>query len=153
MSHLDPNPPAVPVHNADLVLPATRQDALEALIAARMATPFAWGTHDCCLWAADAVWAQTGTDHAAEFRGTYETAAGALRALEDAGGLAQLGARAGEPVAPLLAHIGDVGLIAMPDGAEVLGVCAGPVWLVAAATGLGVVAFDACRAAWKVGNA
>jgi hypothetical protein len=139
-------------HNADAVHPRTRHDALEELIAARMRTPFQWGEHDCCLWAADAVQAQTGVDHAAEFRGGYETAAGALRALDAAGGLASLAARAGEPVPPLLAGLGDVGVV-MVDGTDVLGVCAGPVWLVAATNGLAAVAFDACSTAWKVGNA
>ena len=70
---------------ADLQPCAWRQQ-LDALIASRMAAPFAWGAHDCCLFAADAVLAQTGEDPAAEFRGTYASAAEALDAYaRDAG--------------------------------------------------------------------
>lgn len=35
----------------------------------RRAAPFAWGTNDCALFAADAIQAFTGVDIAAEFRG------------------------------------------------------------------------------------
>lgn len=43
----------------------------------RSATPFAWGTNDCCLFAADAVEAMTGFDIAADYRG-YTTEQQAL---------------------------------------------------------------------------
>ena len=146
------NPTEAASHNADAVHARPGFAAFEALVQARMTQPFAWGTQDCCLWAADAVQALTGLDHAAEFRGTYQTAVGAAKALAAAGGLAALAARAGHPIAPLLACGGDVGIVSV-DETEVLGVCAGPVWLVAATEGLGVVAFDACTAAWKVAHA
>lgn len=35
---------------------------------ARRSVPFAWGSNDCRLFAADAVQAMTGVDHAAELR-------------------------------------------------------------------------------------
>jgi len=34
---------------------------------------FEWGSFDCALFACDCVWAQTGEDPAAEFRGKYAT--------------------------------------------------------------------------------
>lgn len=53
---------------------------LSALILERAHTPFAYGIHDCSLWAADCILAMTGADPAAEFRG-YRTALGARRAI------------------------------------------------------------------------
>lgn len=47
--------------------------------------PFVWGTHDCALFAASCVNAQTGVDPAAAFRGTYDTRIGAAEALRDKG--------------------------------------------------------------------
>jgi hypothetical protein len=43
--------------------------------------PFAWGTHDCCTFAAGAVEAMTGVDPMLEYRGKYTTALGSARAL------------------------------------------------------------------------
>jgi hypothetical protein len=43
--------------------------------------PFAWGTRDCCLWAADGVEALTARDPAASWRGGYDNEEGALRTL------------------------------------------------------------------------
>lgn len=48
------------------------------LIANRM-TPFEWGAWDCSLWVASAIEAMTGVDIAADFRGKYSTAAGAIK--------------------------------------------------------------------------
>jgi hypothetical protein len=53
---------------------------LAATIRAREDAPFAWGTFDCCLAAADAMLAMTGVDAAQGARG-YKTARGALGAL------------------------------------------------------------------------
>jgi hypothetical protein len=62
------------------------EDRLNALIAERMFAPFVFGAHDCCLWGADAVHAQTGEDHGAAFRGKYDDADGAAAALRQFGG-------------------------------------------------------------------
>lgn len=43
--------------------------------------PFAWGTFDCCMFAADGVEAMTGEDFAADFRGKYHDAPSAYAAL------------------------------------------------------------------------
>lgn len=129
--------------------PCAWQERLDALIASRMAEPFAWGTHDCCLFAADAVLAQTDADPAAGLRGTYSDARGALELLTALGGLSMVAARAGEPVPALLAQVGDIGLVAH-DGRELLGVCAGPVWLVPAEQGLAALPIDSATSAWRV---
>lgn len=58
---------------------------LNALIADRIRRPFEWGGHDCALWGADAVAAITGEDFGAAFRGSYDDASGAARALRNHG--------------------------------------------------------------------
>lgn len=55
---------------------------LDDFLRAAQGRLFTWGEHDCALFAADAVLAITGEDHAAAFRGRYSTARGALRALK-----------------------------------------------------------------------
>lgn len=45
----------------------------------------AYGARDCALFACDAVFAQTGIDPGAEFRGKYSTEPGAARALKRIG--------------------------------------------------------------------
>lgn len=56
--------------------------ALAAYIAECETRPYAWGEHDCALFAAGAVLAMTGDDPVPEFRGRYTTAAGSARALK-----------------------------------------------------------------------
>lgn len=48
--------------------------------------PFAWGTFDCCMFAADCVLAMTGEDAAAPFRGRYTDGPGAVKALREFSG-------------------------------------------------------------------
>ena len=86
--------------------------------------PFAWGVHDCCLFAADVVLAMTGIDYASGFRGVYNTKAGAMallgmRTLHDV-----LKERLGEPIPWQFAQRGDVVLVTVA-GAGMVGVCTG----------------------------
>lgn len=84
-------------------------EQLTALVVKRAAEPFAWGTSDCAMWAFDAVHALTGTDPAADLRGTYSTALRALRLVEAEGGWPAICARRiGEPVALDMLRTGDV---------------------------------------------
>lgn len=62
------------------------EDRLVAYIDERRSMTFAWGSHDCALFGAGAVTAMTGEDHGAAFRGTYDDAEGAARALREHGG-------------------------------------------------------------------
>lgn len=136
-------------HDAAATRPDTARAALDALVSARMRTPFAWGVHDCCLWAADAVLAQTGVDPAAAYRGQYTTALEAARLVERLGGLRAIGAQAGPEIAPLAAQVGDVGLVSDGERA-LLGVCAGGCWLAPTAAGLGALPLSAAAVAWRV---
>lgn len=54
------------------------------MIGERRRDPIAWGSRDCCLWAADYWLAASGHDFAADVRG-YSNRFGALRSLRRAG--------------------------------------------------------------------
>lgn len=63
---------------------ATRE--LNVFLRARARTPFAWGTHDCCIFPADAIKAFTGVDIAADFRGKYTDEASAMALIKSVTG-------------------------------------------------------------------
>jgi hypothetical protein len=122
-----------------------------ALVAGARARPFAWGSHDCCLWAADAVQALTGRDPAAQWRGTYSSELGAFRIVFTLGGLPAIAALGGVEIPPGLSVTGDVGTVRWPDGIVSLGVCGGDGrWLVVGDAGL-VTLRDCALRAWGVG--
>lgn len=54
---------------------------LENYIDSNQLTPFAYGTFDCCLFAANCVLAETGVDIATEYRGLYTDEATAFALL------------------------------------------------------------------------
>ncbi|WP_082670237.1 DUF6950 family protein [Sphingomonas sanguinis] len=86
--------------------------------------PFVWGQHDCALFAASCVRAQTGVDPAVAYRGTYDTANGARTALRELGAgtlLKTVKSWFGEPKSVHFAQRGD---IVMRD-ATTVGVCVG----------------------------
>ena len=125
------------------------QAALSAFVAARLHVPFAWGSNDCCLFAADAVQAMTGIDHAAELR-DYGSALEAARLIADRGGLARIASGAlGDPVAPVFASVGDVVLIEN-EGRELLALCNGTTGLAPGELGMVVLSMNAAKAAWRV---
>ncbi len=116
----------------------------------RQRRPFEWGSHDCCLWASDAVLAITGQDFAEGLRGTYATTAEAARMLAEVGGVRQLATDVlGNPVSPLMATVGDVVLFEQ-DGRALLAVCNGGTALAVAERGLEPMPMTAALAAWKV---
>jgi hypothetical protein len=55
---------------------------LHEYVDSRANTPFAWGSNDCCFFAADAALAMTGEDPAEEFRGKYADEDGAKAIIE-----------------------------------------------------------------------
>jgi hypothetical protein len=126
---------------------------LSELVTRAHALPFSWGTHDCCLWAADAVVALTGRDPAQDLRGRYFDAIDAYRALRQIGGLLGAGQRTGTRLAgPGFALDGDVALV--HDGRRpMLAVRSADVWLCAASRGLFALPQSAARITWGVGHA
>lgn len=131
-------------------LPDWRRRLLAYLDAAR-GRPFAWGSHDCALFAAGAVEAQTGEDIGARWRGRYTTARGAARVLRAEGcdGLAAAAGASLAEIAPLAAGPGDVALVSGDHG-EALGVVQGAAVYVVRPDGLGLVPLTAALRAWRV---
>lgn len=105
------------------------------------AMPFAYGRHDCALFAAGAVQAMTGYDFAAGYRGRYSTLAGGLRVLRRDGfsDHVELAARHLPVCHPAQAMPGDLAVFAA-DGGRVLAVMQGQGAYVLHATG---------RLAWR----
>lgn len=125
---------------------------LSAVIEAARARPFAWGRHDCALWAAEIVEALTGCQVMTDWRGRYGNGRGArryLRALGFADIEAAVSARLGAPLASVwLAMRGDI--VLAPDG-HGLGVCAGREALfLAPSGGLTALPLGLCQMAWSL---
>ena len=130
--------------------------ALAAFFTDRGAMPFAWGTNDCALFAADAVLAITGHDFAAAANRKYRTARGAAGALKrlGVGDVGELAEKAlgllGAPMVPVAyARRGDVGHGVL-EGRATLLVRGGTGWVGPGAEGLVIAAVNPDRA-WAVG--
>lgn len=101
---------------------------LAALIESRRNTPFEWGTHDCAMFAMDAVVAVTGRDPGAQWRGSYEDEDGAAMVLDGAplslfmaGVMKAFGS---EPAEVSMAQRGDFVIVDIGNQ-EMCGVCLG----------------------------
>jgi hypothetical protein len=139
-------------------------ERLAAFIEQRRKMPFAWGSNDCALFAADAVCAITGVDLGEPFRGRYDDEA-SLRLHGLHGANAHLAAgdvsRAirdmatawldGE-ISPKLAQRGDVVLVEH-GGGESLAVCDGALSAAPGRRGLVFLPRSTWLSAWKVGRA
>lgn len=118
-------------------MPLTRKQhwatrAFHDFLLARAKMPFAWGSNDCALFAADAVRAITGTDIATDFREKYSDKAGAFALIKSVTGngadpatavgdaAAWCATQAGlvEREFPLMAQRGD--LVVMEDAGQLI---------------------------------
>lgn len=115
-----------------------KQDWLEQMwtaIEAEAQTPFVWGQHDCCLFAAKVVDAMTDGTFVSQLQAAYQDEAGAWKFIADQGGLETavsgfLGAaKTGRP------QRGDVVMYDGENG-DTLGICAGGVIVAAGPNGL-----------------
>jgi hypothetical protein len=115
----------------------------------RITMPFAWGSNDCCTFAAAAVEALTGANPM-ESVPAYDNPLEAARLIEDGGGLEQLAVSLlGAPVPPVMAAVGDIVLVINVER-EMLGVCNGTNVLAPGKNGVAVLGMDAALAAWKI---
>lgn len=134
-------------------LPGWRSALFQAIEVHRR-QPFAYGSHDCCILAADAVLAMTGVDFAVPFRGTYSDAASALDRLQEEGYEDQVAlAVANFPEVPIAqARVGDLAAVPADGWTMALGIVTGPMITVLAPAGIGTVPLvaDANRA-FRVG--
>lgn len=97
-------------------------ELLFEFIESRRHQPFAWGSNDCCLFAADGVLAQTGVDLAATWRG-YTTDREALKLIQEVGGMRAFASPLIERK-PGFGQRGEAVLVDM-DGREAFGLIAG----------------------------
>lgn len=109
--------------------------------------PFAYGTHDCALFAAGAVQAMTGHDLAAEFRGQYASLKEGLKLAK--GSHLQILRQHFESIPTAFAAVGDLALIG-EVGFPALGIFEGEMILVLREDGLGLISRAAATQAWKV---
>lgn len=93
--------------------------------------PFAWGTHDCCTFAAKAIEAQTGVRIDDDFAGKYTDKLSAFKLIKSVTGGTSVAAAAAycadkhglkELAYPLMAQRGDLVLFNNPDGEPIAGV-------------------------------
>lgn len=131
-------------------------ERLATFIERRLDVSFSWGTNDCVTHAADEVWCITGTDPLGAWRGAWTDESSATAFLERLGGLhAAVTSVLGQPLEmPVLAQRGDVVLVRLSSGTELLAVCVGSRWL-APAEGVGSARgpMSMAVAAWAVGRA
>ncbi|MFV0678662.1 DUF6950 family protein [Variovorax sp. tm] len=115
---------------------------------ARASMPFAWGSNDCCTFAAAAVEVMTGANPMADFP-AYSSEIGAARAVANVGLQALATSVLGSPVSPIMATVGDVVLL-INEGREMIGVCNGTTVAVPGEAGMVMLGMDAAIAAWKI---
>lgn len=128
-------------------------ERLHEVIAKAKKEAFAWGTHDCALFACNCAHAMTGIDYAANFRGKYKTRKGALTALVRIEGVKTLPELAdkylGERIALVNTQRGDVVLLTA-DSVEALGVVVGKHAVFLAPDGIQTLLLEECICAWRV---
>lgn len=126
------------------------QVRFEAFTRERRNMPFAWGSNDCALFAADAVQALTGERVCPELRGHRDEREG-VRVLSSLGGVRALATAAlGDPIPTTFANVGDIVVVRMGKH-EALAVCNGQTALLPGPDGLAAVPMQQALAAWKVG--
>lgn len=128
-------------------------ERLAALVAARMRTPFLWGTHDCCSFAADVAAELTGADPLAGYRGRYGCEAEA-EALIGPGGLAPfvealMAAFGAPPVEVAAAQRGDWALLTVGN-MPMVGVVLGGTIAAPGMNGLAFVPARRAQRAWSI---
>jgi len=128
---------------------------LAAFIEESRAAPFAWGSHDCCMFVCDGVRRMTGLELHSGIP-TYGTESEAAGVLEPFGGLENMVAQrchenGFDEVNPAtFAQRGDVVLFDN-SGKPAPGICVGVEAAFAGRQGLVFHALAECRRAWRVG--
>ena len=116
--------------------------------------PFSWGSNDCCLFASDWISIITGKDHAADLRGTYDSALSAARVLSELGGVLGIASAVAEregwkEITAPFARRGDI--VAEDAGhGPTLGVCAGAMSAFPGEHGLLFRPTSLCLKSWRV---
>jgi hypothetical protein len=125
-------------------------ERLNRMVADSHHKPFAWGEHDCCLFAANTVLELTGEDYAKDLRGTYKSKRGAAKVLIEHGGMRGIATAAlGKEVPPLMAQRGDIVLVQTEQG-DTLAVCMGGYCVAPGLERLEMTPMKQAVTAWRV---
>lgn len=115
--------------------------------------PFVWGKRDCALFAADCVNAMCGVDPAQAYRGKYDTAYGAAKALREYGAGTLLKTMRATFHKEVNIHFAQRGDVVMKD-ATTTGICVGRfcyfVGVEEGQVGLVPITTSSCRYAFRV---
>jgi hypothetical protein len=134
-------------------MPARRDnwpDLLAQFIEARRKKPFAWGSNDCCTFAADWVETCTGVDYAQTWRGRYSSGLDAVRVLDQTGGVEALVDSLGLlRVTPQRAGRGDI-VAQRAEHGLTLGISLGLTTAFVAKTGLVFERISNAETAWRI---
>ena len=125
---------------------------LDAAIEAARHKCFAWGEHDCGLFAATVVELLTGRDDISEHRGHYRDARGGMRIVARVGGMEAMASEAlGAPIPAVEAQRGDVVLVNCGIGGRAaFGICVGVHVAAPGANGLVFLPMEHWVKAWRV---
>lgn len=125
---------------------------LHAALAAAQRQPFAWGTFDCCIFAARCIEAMTGEDLSGPYVGKYSDVAGALKTLKGAGfdDLTAMAAHFFAEVSPSMARVGDIAAMKAPATGWGLGIVIGPRIAVLSPAGYATIPLTKAERAFKV---
>lgn len=134
--------------------PADWPERLAEFVEARRNMPFAWGVHDCMMFAADWVQQLRGVDILAAYRGAYATEAEGDAILTRDGGMEAILASAAQAAGlserpPRQAQRGDLALIAHGN-LLMAGIVNGTNVAVTGADGLAFVPARLIQRAWAV---
>ena len=134
------------------------QQRFAAVVKEYQRAAFAWGEHDCCLFACDCIHALTGVDPADGYRGTYSTQLQAYKFIRefsggDVGDVARImtGRLGFIEVKPVFAQRGDIGLMNLPDLGDTLGVCLGSQFAFMSTAPMSYFDRSAIGLAWSIG--
>lgn len=122
---------------------------LTEFIRAGMRREFVWGQHDCSLFCANLVLEVTGVDPARRWRGRYNSEAGMLTFVNEAGLVALFDQGTAGILERCVAEDSIIGVITTDSG-DVGAVRSGRSWVVLTERGIGRVRADlvVCLAAW-----
>lgn len=122
---------------------------LEAFGRERLQMPFAWGSNDCAIFAADWIEHATG-ERLMEHMRWHTNAREALRTLRESDLRSIATAALGEPISPLMARVGDV-VVIRTGKREALAVCNGGTAIAPGPEGMVAIPMSEALAAWRVG--
>lgn len=123
----------------------------EKFIAKYRHSPFVWGKHDCCLFAANSVLAITGKDYAESLRDSYDSVESAVKVIKQFGGIESIASSLTgiSPVSASYADVGDV-LLVLQCGREMLAVCNGSTMFAPGERGLITLETHTALKTWKI---